>query len=38
MGPRDNAELIEYFKDRSVWLLEPDKSSVQIQLYSKDPY
>jgi len=26
MGPTDNAELIRYFSDRTVWLLQPDES------------
>jgi len=34
MGPTDNAELIRYFKDRSVWLLQPDES-LQVRPYSK---
>jgi len=33
MGPTDNVELIRYFKDRSVWLLQPD-DSLQVRLYS----
>ena len=36
MGTADNAELIRYFKDRSVWLLQPDES-VQLRPYSDVP-
>lgn len=34
MGPQKNQELIEYFKDRKVWLVEPDTSPVRILDYS----
>jgi hypothetical protein len=33
MGPVQNQELIDYFKDRKVWLVEPDKTTTQISPY-----
>jgi len=33
MGPQKNAELISYFKDRQVWLLEPDAGRAKISRY-----
>jgi len=33
MGPQKNAELISYFKDRQVWLLEPDAGPANISRY-----
>ena len=35
MGPQRNQELLEYFKDRKVWLLEPDQVPIRIQPYSE---
>ena len=34
MGPEKNQELIDYFKDRKVWLVEPDKTPIRLQEYS----
>ena len=34
MGERCNAELIHYFRDRHVWLVEPDKSPPRVQPYT----
>ena len=34
MGPKRNQELIDYFKDRRVWLVEPDKASPRSSEYS----
>jgi hypothetical protein len=34
MGPRENAQLLDYFKDRRVWLLEPDGPQVEPVPYS----
>jgi hypothetical protein len=34
LGPQQNQELIDYFKGRQVWLIEPDKSSSEISPYS----
>jgi hypothetical protein len=34
MGPEDNAGLMRYFHDRTVWLLDPDTNPVQIKRYS----
>jgi len=36
LGPKQNQELIEYFKDRKVWLVEPDKTPPQISPYPGD--
>jgi len=36
MGPQ-NQELIEYFKDRKVWLVEPDTSPAKISPYANTP-
>ena len=33
LGPQANQELIKYFKDRRVWLVEPDKTPPQISPY-----
>ncbi len=34
MGPQQNQELIEYFKDRKVWLVEPDAIPAKISDYT----
>jgi len=34
MGPQENARLLSYFRDRTVWLLDPDTNPVQIEMYS----
>jgi hypothetical protein len=36
MGPDENAKLIRYFKDRKVWLLEPDKSPPKLSPYDRE--
>jgi hypothetical protein len=36
MGPTDNAELIHYFKDRTLWLLQPDES-LELKSYADQP-
>jgi hypothetical protein len=33
MGPRENQELIDYFKNRRPWLIEPDESSSSLEPY-----
>jgi hypothetical protein len=33
LGPQQNQELIEYFKDRKAWLVEPDKTPPEISPY-----
>jgi hypothetical protein len=33
MGQQQNQELIEYFKGRKVWLVEPDKTPPQVSPY-----
>ena len=34
MDDKDNQELIQYFKNRSVWLLEPDESPPKLSPYA----
>ncbi|HEV8048917.1 MAG TPA: hypothetical protein VGP35_14370 [Terriglobales bacterium] len=33
MGEQNNLELLQYFKDRNVWLLEPDESPPKLSPY-----
>jgi hypothetical protein len=33
MGPAQNAKLLRYFKDRHVWLVEPDEQPPKLSLY-----
>jgi len=33
-GPADNLELIRYYRDRKVWLVEPDTTPAEIKPYS----
>jgi hypothetical protein len=33
MGEQNNQELLQYFKDRNVWLLEPDESPPKLSPY-----
>ncbi len=33
MGEQNNQELLQYFKNRTVWLLEPDDSPPKLSLY-----
>ena len=35
MGAQDNAELIDYFKDRTVWIVEPDLTPPRFTRYSR---
>jgi hypothetical protein len=37
MGPARNEELLRYYKDRRVWLLEADARAPQLSPYSQDP-
>ena len=34
LGPEQNAKLLAYFKDRHVWLVEPDKDNTELVPYS----
>jgi hypothetical protein len=34
MGTAKNQELIDYYKDRRMWLLEPDEKPVRVTTYS----
>jgi len=33
MSPEENEELIRYFRDRQVWLLEADETPPKLSLY-----
>src|SRR5439155_16542318 len=33
MGTLENRKLVEYFKDRSIWLLEPDRDPERLEPY-----
>jgi hypothetical protein len=33
MGPQQNAQLIRYYNNRAVWLVQPDKTPVQVTPY-----
>jgi hypothetical protein len=33
MGEKSNQELLQYFKNRNVWLLEPDESPPRLSPY-----
>jgi hypothetical protein len=37
MGQSDNQELFSYFKDRTVWLVEPDYETPRLTPYTLDP-
>jgi len=37
MGPEQNQELVDYFHDRQVWILEPDHSSPLLISYRSSP-
>jgi hypothetical protein len=37
MAPAENEELIRYFKDRRVWLLEPDETPPRLAAYPQPP-
>jgi hypothetical protein len=37
LGPEQNAKLLSYFKDRQVWLVEPDKDNTELTPYSAPP-
>jgi hypothetical protein len=34
MGAAENKELIDYYRDRSIWLLEPDQAPPRLERYS----
>jgi hypothetical protein len=36
MGADENEELLQYFKNRRVWLLEPDKKPVKLVAYERN--
>ena len=36
MGAEQNKELLEYFKDREVWLVEPDENPPRLSPYSTE--
>jgi hypothetical protein len=33
MGDQNNRELLQYFKNRNAWLLEPDESPPKLSAY-----
>lgn len=35
MGPQENRKLVEYFKDRSIWMLEPDRDPERLEPYGE---
>jgi len=37
MGPSENQELIDYFKDRHIWLVEADEDPPRISPYPESP-
>ena len=37
MGPARNKELIDYFRDRHVWLVEADETPPRVLPYSASP-
>jgi hypothetical protein len=37
MGDAKNRELINYYPDRRVWLLEPDSPRLKVTPYPKQP-
>jgi len=37
MGPAENKELIDYFPDRHVWLLEADNTPLALASYPIKP-
>jgi hypothetical protein len=37
MGAENNKEFLEYFKDRKVWLVEPDENPPRLSPYSSAP-
>ena len=36
MGPEQNRELIHYYKDRHVWVVEVDDRTAKLDEYSRD--
>ena len=37
LNPRQNAKLLAYFKDRHVWLVEPDTDNTELIPYTSSP-
>jgi len=37
MGPSQNKELIDYFRDRTVWLVEADDTPATVSPYRASP-
>jgi hypothetical protein len=37
MGESDNSRLLRYYRDRDVWLIEPDRHPVRLQRYLDSP-
>jgi hypothetical protein len=36
MGPEQDRPLLEYFRNRKVWLLEPDQTPPKLSLYPSE--
>jgi hypothetical protein len=36
MGEVENTRLLQYYRDRHIWLVEPDRQPVQLQPYQKE--
>ena len=36
MGPNDNQDLINYFKNRQVWMVEPDRLPARVSPYKSN--
>jgi hypothetical protein len=37
LGEEQNAKLFAYFKDRQIWLVEPDVDNTEIRPYTPPP-
>ena len=37
LDPEQNAKLFAYFKDRQIWLIEPDVDNTEIKPYTPPP-
>jgi hypothetical protein len=37
MAPSENQELLDYFKDRRIWLLEADENPARLSAYITEP-
>jgi hypothetical protein len=37
LGAEENAKLVEYFRDRTIWLVEPDSDNEDLEPYTLEP-